>query len=237
MGDCPRVDIRDALPDLVHDQLEPAVRARVEQHLLQCAECAAEVELLRALRSKLFVRPQVDVDRVAAAVRAAATAAREDDTVSISTARQRRPMPERVARPVRRPAAHGWRIAAGIGLVAAGVGGYALSRGGAPSLQRATESAAVSVASAPSPAPAAKAGAPMSAPATPSSVSGFSSAADAAAGVGSQTPGGLILEGPVSDLSESDMQALLQTVGDLEAMPDLDPHPLPLLARVAEGAL
>lgn len=235
MVDCPRVDIRDALPDLVHDQLEPSVRARVEEHLRQCAECAAEVELLRALRSRLFATPHVDVERVAAAVRASATPGSADDVVSISAARQLRP--ERVARPTRRPTSHGWRIAAGIALFAAGVGGYALSRGGTPSPQRTTESAAVSVASAPSPAPAAKAGAPMSAPATPSSVSGFSSAADAAAGVGSQTPGGLILEGPVSDLSESDMQALLQTVGDLEAMPDLDPHPLPLLARLAEGAL
>ena len=33
------------------------------------------------------------------------------------------------------------------------------------------------------------------------------------------------------------MQALLQSVDDLEAMPDLEPHQLPLLASVVEGAL
>jgi hypothetical protein len=41
----------------------------------------------------------------------------------------------------------------------------------------------------------------------------------------------------VNDLSESDMQALIESVDDLQAMPDLEPQQLPLLASVVEGAL
>ncbi|HEY9429135.1 MAG TPA: zf-HC2 domain-containing protein, partial [Gemmatimonadaceae bacterium] len=84
MVDCPRDDIRDLLPDLVHDQLEPEARARVEQHLADCAACAAELELLRALRASAFDTSRVDADRIAAAVRGAmagsgASAQRESD--------------------------------------------------------------------------------------------------------------------------------------------------------------
>ena len=56
MVDCPRDDIRDLLPDLVHDQLEPAERVRVEQHLVDCELCAAELELLRSLRATAAFR-------------------------------------------------------------------------------------------------------------------------------------------------------------------------------------
>ena len=253
MVDCPRDDIRDLLPDLVHDQLEPAERARVEQHIVDCPECAAEVELLRTLRSTVFTTPAVDAARIAAAVVRAATvgtapsSAGGKDVVPISSARERHrasdgeSSPARITRP---PARHGWRIAAGIAVVAAGVGGYALSRGGAPSYRQASESTAASVASAPLPTAesstepsagaAAKAAAPASALAIQSATAG---AADAASAEGSNHASSLLLGAAVNELSESDMQTLLQSMDDLEAMPDLEPRPLPVLARVVEGAL
>lgn len=239
MVDCPRDDIRDLLPDLVHDQLEPEARVRVEQHLADCAECAAELGLLRALRATGFATPEVDADRIAAAVRAAALEATpggigEENVVPIPTALPRQRATDRASRPARRPAFHVWRIAAAIALMAAGAGGYALTRGGAPSLERAQESVAAGVASAPLAPATAKAGAPGGTPAT---AAGRSLAADAAAEPLANNSAPLILGDVVNELSESDMQTLLQSVDDLEAMPDLEPRPLPLLSRVVEGAL
>jgi anti-sigma factor RsiW len=263
MVDCPRDDIRDLLPDLVHDQLEPEARVRVEQHLVDCAECAAELELLRALRATAFAAPEVDADRIAAAVRRTITNAgsdadadaADDSVVPIAAARGRgeggadalrttRASSRAPRRSTRGSIPQSWRIAAAIALVAAGAGGYALTRGG--SAMRELQSERATVAAAPeSPAPiaapagapsssAAKAGAPTPSVAAASDLAGFAdSGSDAAKG----TDGPLILGDAVNELSESDMQALLQSVDDLQAMPDLEPQQLPLLATVVEGAL
>lgn len=228
MLECPRTDIRDLLPDLVHDQLEPVARARVEQHVAGCAACAAELKLLRSLRASAFPTPEVDVSRVAAAVLAATVAPRQGGVVPISAPRKQRPAATGARRAVRRPAWYEWRAAAGIAAVAVGIAGYALSRGAMPALAPARESTTASAASAPSVPPAAVSGAPS----PEATVAG-----DMPAGATAVAPSTLILGDGVTDLSESDMQALLQTVDDLEAMPDLDPRPLPLLARVVEGAL
>lgn len=219
MVDCPRTDIRDALPDLVHDQLEPIARARVEQHVSGCAECAAELGVLRSLRSSVFAAPVFDARRVADAVHAAMAETRARDIVPISAPRAERSAPPRRPGVPRHHAWHEWRAAAGIAAVAVGIAGYALSRGAtqgrAPAMERAAATSSV-------PAPAA---------------AGKAMAADVAGGVDAPPASTLILGDGVSDLSESDMQTLLQAVDDLEAMPDPDPRPLPLLARVVEGAL
>ena len=68
MTDCPNADIRDLLPDLVHGRLDAAARADVERHVRGCGECAAEVTLLRELRSALHAAPTVDVAAIVAAV-------------------------------------------------------------------------------------------------------------------------------------------------------------------------
>jgi hypothetical protein len=288
MVDCTRDDIRDLLPDLVHDQLGPAERARVEQHLAECADCAAELKLLRSLRAGAFATPDVNIDRVAAAVRAsiaesAAAGAHDgdalsgdlasggavpggmasDDVVSIDEARRRlgnvaatgavreAPRTRRASgRTKRQPAGIvvplSWRIAAGIALVAAGAGGYALTRGGAVLRERPVEQATVAAsepaASDAAPATGANRGAAKAAAPTAAAPMMAGDMAGAA-GAGSDTrlpapsAGPLILGDALNELSESDMQALLQSVDDLEAMPDLEPHQLPLLASVVEGAL
>lgn len=51
MYDCVNVEVRESLPDLLNGRLDEAARARVEAHLLGCADCAAELETLRAVRS------------------------------------------------------------------------------------------------------------------------------------------------------------------------------------------
>lgn len=68
MIDCPNDEMRDRLPDLVHDQLSAAARAEVAAHVAACAACAAEVALLRQLCWTLRAAPAVDVPRIVAAL-------------------------------------------------------------------------------------------------------------------------------------------------------------------------
>lgn len=48
MRDCPNGEMRDQLPLYVSGRLDEAREAFVEAHLRECADCSAEVELLRA---------------------------------------------------------------------------------------------------------------------------------------------------------------------------------------------
>jgi anti-sigma factor RsiW len=96
MTDCPSDEIRDQLPDFVHDQLNASERATVAAHLAHCAACTTEVALLRALRGTLQNGPTVDVARIVAAL----------------------PPPSRVARVGQRR--FEWRIAAAIAALIVG---------------------------------------------------------------------------------------------------------------------
>ena len=68
MIDCPNGDVRDLLPDYLHDRLESSARASVERHLAECAACRDELALLRDLRGTLRRAPRIDVAAVAAAI-------------------------------------------------------------------------------------------------------------------------------------------------------------------------
>jgi hypothetical protein len=70
MNDCVNGDIKEALPELVGGTLASADLARVREHVRVCADCAAEVEILRAARSAMKVAPTMDTVRIAEAVRA-----------------------------------------------------------------------------------------------------------------------------------------------------------------------
>ncbi len=69
MSDCSNAEIRDLLPDLLHDRLDAPTRARVVAHVDGCADCRSELELLRSLRGTLDRgTPPVDVNRIVAAL-------------------------------------------------------------------------------------------------------------------------------------------------------------------------
>lgn len=69
MTDCPNGEMRDLLPDLLHDRLEPAERAAVEAHVAACADCRAELALLAGLRGTIRrAAPSVDVGAIVAAL-------------------------------------------------------------------------------------------------------------------------------------------------------------------------
>lgn len=68
MNDCPRVEFRDRLPELVHERLDVVERAAVLAHVEGCDDCRAELELLRGMRAVLAVAPRVDVGRIVQAL-------------------------------------------------------------------------------------------------------------------------------------------------------------------------
>src|ERR1043165_8137988 len=69
MNDCSNAEIRDRLPDLLHDRLDARARAEVVAHVEACADCRAELELLRSARAMFAAQaPRVDVGRIVQAL-------------------------------------------------------------------------------------------------------------------------------------------------------------------------
>ena len=68
MFDCANVEMRELLPELAAGTLDAATRARVEQHVASCAECASELETLRLVRAAYANAPAVEVQRIVAAL-------------------------------------------------------------------------------------------------------------------------------------------------------------------------
>lgn len=113
MTDCPNAEMRDLLPDLLHERLDPSARAAVMAHVAKCAECRAELALMREARIALTSDMRiVDVAAIASAV-----VARTSAPVVYELPRQRR-----AQRWI------DWRIAASIALVAVGAASFAAIR-------------------------------------------------------------------------------------------------------------
>jgi hypothetical protein len=197
--------MRDLLPELVNGRLDAELQLAVEAHVAECAECAAEVTLLRSLRPALLGAPVIDSQRIAAAVRAQTAAA-----------------------PQRGPARRGtpWRVAiAAAALVAVGAIGYAvLTRGRAGS-----ESVAVrapdsttgdSTHAAMAPVPASVAPAPRTAPA-PAPPRQVAVAAPAVRPAGASSG---VLDN-LSDLSDDDVRSLTASLDDMSSVPDVEAAP------------
>lgn len=66
MRDCPNVEMRERLPELMHGVLRAEVAAEVRAHVAQCADCRAELELLERVRSMLVTPTSVDTSRIVA---------------------------------------------------------------------------------------------------------------------------------------------------------------------------
>jgi anti-sigma factor RsiW len=75
MRDCPDGALRDLLPLYVSGQLGDADHARVEAHVQGCADCTAEIELLRATVRAFEVKP-IDAATISAKLPTARSARR-----------------------------------------------------------------------------------------------------------------------------------------------------------------
>lgn len=60
MSDCSNIEIREALPELLHGRLDEVQAAKVREHIARCAECAAELELLERVKQAYSVTPAVN---------------------------------------------------------------------------------------------------------------------------------------------------------------------------------
>ena len=192
MTDCPNAEMRDRLPDLLHERLEASVRAAVTAHVDACADCRAEMALLREARTVLS--PDV----------------RTVDVVAIS-----RVVVEKTRMPVnsgpRRSRWMDWRIAASVALLVVGAGSVELlwrSRVEAPRISVVATPAVV----------------PNAAPPEPVETGPIrgSEPVGAARAVSAE----LSAAAPVSDLSESDLRALVKELDQIDAVPSTEPEPV-----------
>src|SRR2546429_521739 len=103
MSDCPNAEMRDRLPDLLHEQLDARARAAVMAHVEDCVDCHVELALLREARVALSPSGVVSID-VASIAR-------------VVVERTRTPVS---GSPRRRVRWTDWRIAASIAVLAVG---------------------------------------------------------------------------------------------------------------------
>ena len=198
MTDCPNAEMRDRLPDLLHERLDARARAAVMAHVAQCVDCRAELTILREARIALTSDMRVvDVNVIAAAVIARAAA----------------PKARRVPWERRARVWMDWRVAASIALVAAGAASFAILRARQSDLpQVAPPSVAVAV-----PAPSK---ATVAVPTNPKPVEQIPAAAPVVAAAELSAAGG------VGDLSDSDLRALLNDLDSIDVEPATDPEPV-----------
>jgi hypothetical protein len=201
MNDCINAEIRDQLPDLVHDRLSAADRAGVLAHVETCGDCRDELQLLRDAKA-LFARriPRVDVAYVVGALPHA-------------------PAPRGVTRlqPARRTRSwNDWRIAAAVTLLIAGGGSYAVlgSRGSTAAVGATTAAASAGLSASESIA--------MITDSSPAATADLASLVvpddDTPAPVGS-------MDTRLGDLSEDQLNALLNDMDNLRAVPASEPEP------------
>jgi hypothetical protein len=199
MNDCSNAEIRDQLPDLVHERLDGASRTLVLAHVDGCVDCRDELQLLRDVQRAMAARtPRMDVAYIVGA---------------LPKAPARAPIP--VTR--RRPMWSDWRVAAAVTLLVAGGGSYAVTHSnndiGGPSFGNA-------VAVAPTQAPIVEPPVAPSVPVKSNEVAQVPTVADA-------TP---VPEAAsdvrLHDLSEAQLQSLLNDISNMKAVPATEPEPV-----------
>lgn len=198
MTDCPNAEMRDRLPDVLHERLDASALAAVMGHVGECADCRAELALLREMRVSLS-SGIVAVDSVAIA-RAVVTR-----TITAPPA-----------------AAPGWRwsdwrLAAAIALIAIGGASFAAFYATRRPNERRADTAYV--------ADGTRRQAPSTTPAPAPPAVGMPHrvvAAPKAAPAGAE----LVAAGDVGDLSDSDLRTLLGDLDTIEAVPPTEPEPV-----------
>ena len=195
MTDCVNTEVRDALPDLLHGRLSAVDTATMKAHVESCAECRAELELLREVRASAPITPALDYARIAASVPAYGGVA--------------------VAAPSRTHVRSSFR---NIALIAASAvvafTGWSLTR--SSDLNRSVLSP-LAVASA----PAAVAASPsVSGEVTAPAVSNSASET----GKGETQVASLSLVGSTQDLSDADLEQLVSDLDGLDALPSAEPQ-------------
>ncbi|HEY4217609.1 MAG TPA: zf-HC2 domain-containing protein [Gemmatimonadaceae bacterium] len=214
MNDCTNADIRDQLPDLLHDRLTVDVREVVVAHVADCADCREELELLRDVRGALLIRtPRVDVGQIVAAL----------------------PKPAAHAAPSRRFVRMDWRIAAAVTFLAVGGSSVALLERTPSGNRSFPDSNVVAAIAAPgsaatdstSTASATAATAATAASSIAPTASGASTgSSEVASGADVEDAADVSPGGRFSGLSETQLKSLLDDIGQLPDVPVTEPDPV-----------
>ena len=212
MADCSNVEIRELLPERASGALSAADLARVDAHLASCGMCTSELALIESARSVLRRAPELDVARIAVAVRAATAAPARPVLVGGS----------RVAHRSARSRWIGWKAAAAVALAAAG-GGTMLV------WQRADDrSAPTSVVATAATTPASTSIEPVTGVSTTVATVQPAGSTGAAA----EPRPALNVAGGLSDLTDSDLQALLDDMGSIGFDSQSFEEPEPVLPQL-----
>ena len=191
MTDCPNAEMRDRLPDLLHERLETSVRAAVMAHVEQCDDCRAEMTLLREAR--IVLSPEMRVVDVVALSRVVIEKTRKPARMSA----KRSPWTD-------------WRIAASVALLVVGAGSIALVRRNSDTRRQVAIVADTHAVMPNATLPETAAAAPVPRSDTPPVEMAAGAELSAAA--------------PVSDLSESELRALLRDLDQMDAVPSAEPE-------------
>lgn len=203
MNDCPNAEIRDRLPDLLHERLDARTRAAALAHVDGCADCRAELKLLREALAVLADAPRVNVGAIVRALPSSASV-------------RRAPAPARSRR-------FDWRVAASIAALIVGgasIGTYA-------SIGRNVHEAAIgSPTSAVKPALApldsvARHGQPAESVGTPAMVATTGATATSASHGDASTE--LATGDGLGDMSAGELQELASDIGKMQPLPPADP--------------
>lgn len=200
MNDCSNANIRDQLPDLLHDRLSVSARAAVMAHVDGCVDCRDELELLRGVRGALVAQtPRVDIAYVIGALPKAPTR-----SAVVAGARA----------PHRRWA--DWRVAATVTILIAGGSSVALLNR-APNAQP-VDTLAHSV-------PIAEVGSSATPPAA-NTASANTQSAKSSSSEDQNATSDAGPDGRFGGLSGAQLKALLGEIDRLEAVPVTEPEPV-----------
>jgi hypothetical protein len=211
MRDCENVDVRERLPELLHERLVGAERERVLAHLDECADCAAELALLRSARAVVVANgPRIDAASIARAVQLQLAATRtENGVIPIARPTERR-RPLWSSTPL--------RAAAAVVLMAMGAGGVLVARRDGTSVSASRDTVALA---APTPSAAVPATAVATAPVpTPPRVDG--------------APGSA-LGATFADLTDDELAAVLEAIDGTDGSLPADPAPTPSVVNPDDG--
>ena len=213
MNDCSNAEIRDKLPDLLHDRLSVSARAVVLAHVDGCIDCRDELELLRGMRGAIAAAtPRIDIAYVVGA---------------LPKAPARTSVP--VARVSGKPRWADWRVAAAVTVLVAGGSSVAILNR-APAAPQAGLAVSIPVTDTQSSSTRTDTLAPR-AVARDQSVAMVSRATIASV----DDPDATTDAGPdgrFGGLSEAQLQALLGEIDRLEAVPVTEPEPVTIKVNV-----
>ena len=195
MNDCVNTEARDALPDLLHGRLSELDTATMRAHVESCADCRAELAIMREARDSLAIVPRMSAAAIAAAIPpyAGASVVRSAPT---RASNWNRPMTI--------------RIAVATALVAIGGWAFSLTRGNDAVRQTASTTAVT--------APAPKVAAPVTP--SPAIITDEGSTVPSE----ETEVASLSLVGSTADLTDADLEKLVAELDGMESLPSAEPQ-------------